>query len=70
LATVEISRIQLWQWLYHGMISPNQYRTAIYDVCKENMIPVESPVVGYMEKLLDLGQFHDFTSTMILLSKL
>ena len=70
LATVEISRTQLWQWLYHGLITANQYRIAIYDVCKENLIPVESPVVGYMEKLLDLNQFYDFTSTVIPLSKL
>jgi len=69
LATMEISRTQLWQWLYHGLIIPIQYRVCIYDVCEENKIPKDSLAVQYLERLLNLNEFHDFTSTAVLIWK-
>ena len=65
LATVEISRTQLWQWLYHGRIDTTQWQTTLRAVCKENNIASDAPVVRYIEKLLDVGTFYDFTSTAI-----
>lgn len=65
LATVEISRTQLWQWLRHGIILPNECRTALYMVCIENKIATESTLVSYIEKLLNTNVFYDFTSTAI-----
>lgn len=65
LATVEISRTQLWQWLYHGLIGANTWRNMLVGICKENGIDVDAPVVGCIEKLLDINVFYDFTSTAI-----
>lgn len=65
LATVEISRTQLWQWLHHGIILPNECLTALHMVCMEHNIPTDSPTVSYIKKLLDTNVFYDFTSTMI-----
>ena len=65
LATVEISRTQLWQWLYHGMIGANTWRNMLVTICQENKIPVDAPVVGCIEKLLDTNVYYDFASTAI-----
>ena len=65
LATVEISRVQLWQWRYHGLISDNQWRSILVGICQENGIALDASVVGCIEKLLDTNVFYDFTSTAI-----
>lgn len=65
LATVEISRTQLWQWRYHKLIGDNQWRSMLVAICEENKIAMDAPVVGYIEKLLDVNIFYDFTSTAI-----
>ena len=65
LATVEISRVQLWQWLHHGLVVPNECMNVIHKVCIENNIKHDSPVVSCIEKLLDTNVFYDFTSTAI-----
>ena len=65
LATVEISRTQLWQWRYHGLIGDNQWRNMLVGICQDNRIAMDAPVVGYIEKLLDTNVFYDFASTAI-----
>jgi malate synthase len=65
LATVEISRTQLWQWRYHGMMGDNQWRNMLAIICEENRIAANALVVGCIEKLLDISVFYEFTSTAI-----
>jgi malate synthase len=65
LATVEISRVQLWQWLYHGVITSKECSDALNKVCMEHHVKLDSPTVSYIEKLLDTNVFYDFTSTAI-----
>ena len=65
LATVEISRTQLWQWCYHGLIGGNQWRNMLHTICQENHIDTASQVVNCIEKLLDTTVYYDFASTAI-----
>jgi malate synthase len=65
LATVEISRTQLWQWRYHGLIGDNQWRNMLVSICQDNQISMDAPVVACIEKLLDTNVFYDFASTAI-----
>jgi malate synthase len=65
LATVEISRTQLWQWRYHKIMGDNQWRNMLVSICQDNQIAMDAPVVGYIEKLMDVNVFYDFASTAI-----
>jgi malate synthase len=65
LATVEISRTQLWQWRYHKIMGDNQWRNMLVSICQDNQIAMDAPVVGYIEKLMDVNVFYDFASNAI-----
>jgi len=64
LATVEISRTQLWQWLHHYEISLLEFQKELEDVCKDYSISLDSPAVKMLEKLVDTSTFHDFVTTI------
>ena len=61
LATMEISRTQLWQWLYHKIITMDQCRGYIREISEQYSISADT--IGICYQLIDPAFFYDFTST-------
>jgi len=69
LATVEISRTQLWQWLHHGRVKREMLAVHIDEVCAQAKMAPQNPARTMLEAMLEPKRFHDFVSTLPALSK-
>jgi hypothetical protein len=63
LATMEISRTQLWQWIHHKLITRQQCQGYVMEICNAHQISLSSNTVHVFYQLIDPTFFYEFTST-------